>query len=80
MVNIYNYWINGPYTIKYKPTPTLNQSLNEDPFTHISKIKPKVNYTIVNNTDKTELTKRTKEPFVKSHRLFLLDTKKLTII
>lgn len=89
-INIFNPWINGPYTIKYGPTPTLNQPLLEKPFKNdnskiiIPEGKYKLyasNNTII-NTKSADVNKFKpwKDANVKSHQCFLLDTRNLTFI
>jgi hypothetical protein len=86
--NIYP-WINGPHTIKYGPTPTLNQPLLETPFKNDNSkiIIPKGKYNlyvtnniVINKKSQHPKTIPWKDANVKSHQCFLLDTRNLTFI
>jgi hypothetical protein len=70
-------WMYGPYNIKYQPCPILySQECNK------KKSSQKINLT-TNLNSKPPLVNKKKswrEASVKSHKLFIYDTKDLTII
>jgi hypothetical protein len=82
-------WFNGPFNIKYEPCPLLYQELktknNQEIILEESKSKNNQEIILQESKSKNnqEIIKKPipwREACVKSHKLFIWETKKLTII
>jgi hypothetical protein len=75
-------WIYGPYKIKYPPCPILySQEYNKNKSQKINIITTNSNTDLLSvNKENIKEIKPWRQASVKSHELFIWDTKKLTII